>query len=99
MDAWSHGHMDTHGRMVTWTHMDAWTHMDTHGHTWTQTDGDTWTDGHKNLVYFSYLLTIIILQINFKTSTRFSFYKNILYKNIEDEMGQKVKNILRICSS
>ena len=31
--------------------------------------------------------------------TRFSFYKNILYKNIEDEMGQKVKNILRICSS
>ena len=32
-------------------------------------------------------------------STRFSFYKNILYKNIEDEMGQKVKNILRICSS
>ena len=33
------------------------------------------------------------------TSTRFSFYKNILYKNIEDEMGQKVKNILRICSS
>ena len=32
-------------------------------------------------------------------NTRFSFYKNILYKNIEDEMGQKVKNILRICSS
>ena len=31
--------------------------------------------------------------------TRFSSYKNILYKNIEDEMGQKVKNILRICSS
>ena len=24
------------------------------------------------------------------------FYKNILYKNIEDEMGQKVKIILRI---
>ena len=34
-----------------------------------------------------------------KVSTRFSFYKNILYKNIEDEIGQKVKNILRICSS
>ena len=32
-------------------------------------------------------------------NTRFSFYKNILYKNIEDEMGKKVKNILRICSS
>ena len=32
-------------------------------------------------------------------NTRFSFYKNILYKNIEDEMGQKVKNILRIYSS
>ena len=32
-------------------------------------------------------------------TTRFSFYKNILYKNIEDEMGQKVKNTLRICSS
>ena len=31
--------------------------------------------------------------------TCFSFYKNILYKNIEDEMGQKVKNILSICSS
>ena len=31
-------------------------------------------------------------------NTRFSFYKNILYRNIEDEMGQKVKNILRICS-
>ena len=29
----------------------------------------------------------------------FLFYKNKLYKNIEDEMGQKVKNILRICSS
>ena len=27
----------------------------------------------------------------FKRTTRFSFYKNILYKNIEDEMGQKVK--------
>ena len=31
--------------------------------------------------------------------TRFSFYKNILYKNIDDEIGQKAKNILRICSS
>ena len=34
-----------------------------------------------------------------KTYTRFSFYKNILYKNIDDEIGQKAKNILRICSS
>ena len=33
------------------------------------------------------------------SDTRFSFYENILYKNIEDEMGKKVKNILRICSS
>ena len=27
------------------------------------------------------------------------FYKKILYKNIEDEIGQKIKNVQRICSS
>ena len=31
-------------------------------------------------------------------STRFSFYKNTLYKNIEAENDSKIKNILRICS-
>ena len=46
------------------------------------------------------LFVIIIAQpVLYICNTRFSFYKNILYKNIEDEMGQKVKNILRICSS
>ena len=34
---------------------------------------------------------------NICLSTRFSFYKNILYKNIEAEKRQKIKNILRIC--
>ena len=44
---------------------------------------------------------ILRMKISWRVArhTRFSFYKNILYKNIEDEMGQKVKNILRICSS
>jgi len=37
------------------------------------------------------------------SSTQTAFYihavfnKNILYENIQDEIGQKVKNILRIC--
>jgi len=30
--------------------------------------------------------------------TRFSFYKNTLYKNIEAENDSKIKNIRRICS-
>ena len=25
-------------------------------------------------------------------------YKNVLHKNVEDEIGQKIKNIRRICS-
>ena len=48
-----------------------------------------------NIMFFHYL----IFASERVQTTRFSFYKNILYKNIEDEMGQKVKNILRICSS
>ena len=32
------------------------------------------------------------------STTRF-FYKNILYKNIHDEIGQKIKNMLRISPS
>ena len=31
--------------------------------------------------------------------TRFSFYKNTLYKNVHDENGQKIKNIVRILPS
>ena len=27
------------------------------------------------------------------------FYKNILYKNVKDEIGQKIKNVGRICPS
>ena len=33
------------------------------------------------------------------SNTRFFFYKNTLYKNIHDEIGKKVKNVLRILSS
>ena len=48
-------------------------------------------------IYFSnwvphFNFTIYIHMLN----TRF-FYKNILYKNIEAQSGQKIKNILRIC--
>ena len=45
------------------------------------------------------LCSLLVRMMWDKKCTRFSCYKNILYKNIEDEMGQKVKNILRICSS
>ena len=31
--------------------------------------------------------------------TRFLFYKNTLYKNVHDENGQKIKNIVRILPS
>ena len=34
-----------------------------------------------------------------KSLHTFLFIKIYFMKNIEDEMGQKVKNILRICSS
>ena len=55
------------------------------------------TDPVNINLYFAHKIEAI--QYDAVLATRFSFYKNILYKNIEDEMGQKVKNILRICSS
>ena len=37
--------------------------------------------------------------VRFGVFTRFFFYKNILYKNIHDEICRKVKNVLRISPS
>ena len=34
-----------------------------------------------------------------RSLTRFFFYKNTLYKNVHDENGQKIKNIVRILPS
>jgi len=34
-----------------------------------------------------------------RCKVRAFFYKNTLYKNVQDENGQKVKNVLRISSS
>ena len=50
-------------------------------------------------LFASLFVRLCVCLFVWQCTTRFSFYKNILYKNIEDEMGQKVKNILRICSS
>ena len=36
---------------------------------------------------------------NCSLNTRFLFYKNTLYKNVHDENGQKIKNIVRILPS
>ena len=33
-----------------------------------------------------------------RTTARF-FYKNTVYKNVQDEIGQKIKNVLRILTS
>jgi hypothetical protein len=44
----------------------------------------------------NYVASITVLS---HINTRFSFNNNNLYKNIHDENGQKIKNIIRILPS
>ena len=45
------------------------------------------------------LIEINIRYRNQIKATRFFLYKNTLYKNVHDENGQKMKNIVRILPS
>ena len=52
------------------------------------------------LTIFKKIYNVVAIKRNDDThSTRFFFYKNTLYKNVQDEIGQKVKNVLRILPS
>ena len=42
-------------------------------------------------------LRLAFLNLFVSLYTRFSFYKNTLYKNIEAEKRPTIRNILRIC--
>ena len=42
---------------------------------------------------------VVVLQSKGSPVHTFFFYKNIVYKNIQPQIGQKIKNILRISSA
>ena len=45
------------------------------------------------------MIAMCVVFLHLVPNTRFSFYKNTLYKNVHDENGQKIKNIVRILPS